>query len=158
MVRLLSKVDREFILEQIEAELSAIGGDLSQLPAGTFPSGNFRDPKFLRLLLKAGLPPESLDSKGQTLLFQAAGSPACLEVMLKHNVNVNRANTDFFGYTPLMRAASLGSLKCVQILLDAGADAKAMNASGDTALNKIDSHSRDRKTIEALLKKKMAKR
>lgn len=158
LLRLLSKVDREFNSKQIEAELAAIGGDLSQLPDGTFPSGNFREPKFLRLLLKAGLPPESLDSKGQTLLYQAAGSPACLEVMLKLKVNVNRANTDYFGYTPLMRAASLGSLKCVQVLLDAGADAKAMNALGDTALDEIDSHSRDRKAIEALLKKKMSKR
>lgn len=50
------------------------------------------------------------------------------------------------------------NVKCVQILLDAGTDAKAMNASGDTALDEIDSHSLDQKTIEALLKMKMAKR
>lgn len=158
LLRLLAKVDREFNSKQIEAELAALGGDLSHLTDGTFPSGNFREPKFLRLLLKAGLPPESLDSKGQTLLYQAAGSPACLEIMLKQNVDVNRANTDYFGYTPLMRAASLGNLKCVQMLLDAGADAKATNASGDTALDEIDSHSHDRKAIAALLKKKTAKR
>src|SRR2546428_5871605 len=45
------------------------------------------------------------------------------------------ATTDSRGQTPLMLAAAFGSLEATKLLIDAGADVKAVSASGTTALH-----------------------
>ncbi|MCA9178146.1 MAG: hypothetical protein KDB14_26965, partial [Planctomycetales bacterium] len=74
LFRLLDKVERDQLFAQIKSELEACGNDLSMVADGELPYGNFRDPKLLRLLLTAGLPPETIDVAGNSLLIQAAAN------------------------------------------------------------------------------------
>jgi hypothetical protein len=153
LLRLLSKVDRERLYEEVKAEVAATGNDLSNIADGELPSGNFRDPKFLRLLMSARLRPEVLDARGYTLLYQAAPSAGCIEVLLKHGVNVNRICHDFSKTTALIRAAWLGEIKSVETLLAAGADPSIRDEAGKIALDRVDPRSRNKKAIEELLRR-----
>ena len=58
--------------------------------------------------------------------------PEAVALLLRHGANVNAARHD--KQTALHFAAKNGSAKCVRLLLDAGADLAATNASGDTPL------------------------
>ena len=70
-----------------------------------------------------------------------------LKVLLAHGADPNRATkpgveTDSFmrdcrtkGETPLHRAAAFGDAEAIQLLLDAGAEVDARDASGDTPLS-----------------------
>lgn len=151
LFRLLAKPERDVLFDQIEVELEACDNDLSNIRDREFPRGNFRDPKLLRLLLKAGLPPDILDQKGYSLLCQAAGSPKCIEMLLKMGINVNRICEDVYRWTALHRAAFVGSRAAVELLLANGADTSIKDYQGRTALQCVDRHSRDRQVIELLL-------
>lgn len=151
LFRLLAKVERDQLFDQIKAELDSSGNNLSDVVDGEYPLGNFTDPKLLRLLLGAGLSPETLDEKGQSLLIQAAGNPKCLELLLKAGVSVNRVCNGYIA-TALMRAAMLGKRASTELLLEYGADASITNRAGKTALQLVDKRSRDRKVIENLLR------
>ncbi len=152
LFRLLDKPERNQFFDQIKAELDAIGNDLSQVADGEYPYGNFSDPKLLRLLLAAGLPPETTDRKGCSLLIQAACEPKCLDLLLKSGANVNRVCNNHVAATALIRAASIGKLKSVEFLLSQGADPKIKDRSGETALDQIDDYSRQGPAIEKLLR------
>lgn len=151
LFRLLDKPERDQLYDQIKAELDACGNDLSMVGDKEYPYGNFNDPKLLRLLLKAGLPPETTDVKGNSLLIQAAGNPKCLELLLKQGVDVNRVCDSYYASTALIRAAFLGKRKSVEFLLEHGADPTIPDASGDLAKDIVDKYSRDRQAIIDLL-------
>ena len=151
LFRLLGKPERDQLFDKIKAELEACGNDLSMVVDGEYPAGNFVDPKLLRLLLKAGLPPESTDAKGSSLLIQAAGNPQCLKLLLKEGVNVNRVCDNRFATTALIRAAWLGKRKSVELLLEHGADPAIEDMSGKLAEDLVAKHSRERQKIVELL-------
>ncbi|QDV22236.1 ankyrin repeat domain-containing protein [Aureliella helgolandensis] len=153
LLRLLAKPERDQLFDQIKVELEACGNDLSLLGNHEYPYGNFNDPKLLRLLLKAGVPPETTDVKGNSLLIQAAGNPKCLELLLNEGVNVNRVCDSYFASTALIRAAHLGKRKSVEILLEHGADATIIDKSGKIAQDIVDKRSRERQTIVNLLRR-----
>lgn len=152
LFRLLAKPERDQLFDEIKAELEACGNDLSMVDDGEYPSGNFVDSKLLRLLLKAGLPPETTDVKGSSLLIQAAGNPQCLKLLLKEGVNVNRVCESHFATTALIRAAWLGKRKSVELLLENGADPTIQDKSGKLAQDLVDKHSRERQKIVDLLR------
>jgi hypothetical protein len=153
LFRLLAKPERDSLFEEIKAEVEACGNDLSSIGDREYPYGNFRDPKLLRLLLKAGLPPDILDEKGYSLLCHAAGSPKCIEMLLKLGVNVNRICEDVYRRTALHCAANVGSRAGVEFLLASGADPSIKDDYGRTPLQCIDrfTPARDRQAIELLL-------
>jgi ankyrin repeat protein len=148
----LAKPERDQLFDQIQAELESCGNDLSSIGDGEFPYGNFNDPKLLRLLLKAGLPLEVTDTKGNSLLIQAAVNPQCLELVLKNGADVNRKCESYNATTALFRAASLGKRKSVEVLLQHGADPTIKDKSGRSAADVVDKRSRERQAIIDLLR------
>lgn len=152
LFRLLAKVERDQLFEQIRSGLEACGNDLSMVGDGELPYMNFNDPKLLRLLLKADLPAETTDEKGHSLLIQAVANPKSVELLLKKGVDVNRVCKCYDDSTALIRAARLGQLKSVEVLLNHGADPGIKNQAGRTALDHVDKRSRNRERIVRLLK------
>ncbi|MCA9177733.1 MAG: ankyrin repeat domain-containing protein, partial [Planctomycetales bacterium] len=124
---------------------------------GELPYGNFRDPKLLRLLLTAGLPPETIDVAGNSLLIQAAANPASLKLLLKQGVNVNRVCNSYVAATALIRAASIGNLKSVELLLEHGADPTIKDRSGRPIEKVVDRRSRQCEAILDLLRRSSKK-
>jgi ankyrin repeat protein len=80
----------------------------------------FEDPQLLARLLSARLNPNITDKKGNPILYQCAPHPDCLALLLKAGAKANLPNSQ--GETALMRAAYVGDIDCVQVLLDGGAD------------------------------------
>lgn len=152
LFRLLSRVDRDQIFPQIKAELEARGNDLRQVEDRELPYLNFREPKLLRLLLKAGLRPDILDEKGYPLLVAAAINAKSIEVLLKAGVDVNQVGDDVYRSTALIEAARLGVRKSVEVLLEHGADPALTDAQGRTALDQLDPDAREFDRIEQMLK------
>ncbi|MEZ6135937.1 MAG: ankyrin repeat domain-containing protein [Pirellulaceae bacterium] len=151
LFRLLAKPERNQLMDQIKAELEVCGNDLSTVVDGEYPYGNLSDPKLLRMLLKAGLPPETTDVKGNSLLIQAACEPRCIQLLLKSGADVNRVCDSVVVATALIRAASLGKRKSVEILLEHGADPSIQDKSGRSARDVVDKRMRDRQAIIDLL-------
>jgi hypothetical protein len=96
-------------------------GDISGIENGQWPAiDKFEDPQLLASLLSAGLSPNITDKKGNPILYQCGSHPDCLALLLKAGANPDGASSK--GETALMRAACVGDIVCVQVLLDGGAD------------------------------------
>jgi ankyrin repeat protein len=157
LFRLLAKPERDQLFDEIKVELEVCGNDLSCVGDGEYPYGNLSDPKMLRLLLDAGLPPETTDVKGNSLLIQAAVNPKCIELLLKKGADVNRVCDSYVATTALIRAANLGKRKPVEVLLEHGADPSIKDKSGKSAWDVVDKRSRERQTIVDLLQSRSPK-
>jgi predicted DNA-binding WGR domain protein len=66
------------------------GMDLSSIKNGEWPFINIDNAQILDGLLKAGLNPEITDDNRQTLLWQCASSVPCINLLMQHNVNLER--------------------------------------------------------------------
>ena len=77
--------------------------------------------------------PRSSSAYGAAALFNAILKKRIRMVvsLLRTGVDTNLRNSD--GMTPLMAAASIGSVEIVKLLLGKGADARAVSAQGETA-------------------------
>ncbi len=96
-------------------------GDLSQIEDRQWPFINLGNADVLKCLLNAGLRPDILDTEGQSLLWQCASSPECIEILGKCGVDFNRrCGSD--GETPLMRAIYLKQAEAVKQLVKLGAN------------------------------------
>lgn len=95
--------------------------DISGIDDGEWPFGNISNARVLRHLLDAGLNPEILDSERCSLLWQCAGCPECVDLLLKQGVKVDRRSGNEHE-TALMRAMYLESIPSVRRLLKAGAN------------------------------------
>src|SRR2546422_4537784 len=90
----------------------------------------------VRFLLANRADPKIVDRNGDGPVGSAvtAGDSAVLRELLARGANIRelvRAGGNFYGYTPLMRAAQARCVECVRILLEAGADVD--HASDDPA-------------------------
>jgi predicted DNA-binding WGR domain protein len=96
-------------------------GDLSGIEDGQWPFVNFSSSDVLRCLLDAGLNPEITDTEGQSLLFQSACSPECVEMLADRGVDLDR-RSGANGFTALMRAIFLQRTAPAIRLIELGAN------------------------------------
>ncbi len=103
---------------------------------------NFAD--IVVLLLDAGADIEADEINwigGKPLHWASEHAPNCVEVLLRRGADVNSRNnmpgTKFFGMTPLIMNATQKDdcAEVCELLLDAGADIKATDEAGKTALD-----------------------
>lgn len=90
-------------------------------------------------LLEAGADANALDAQGWTPIFKAAynheldcGFAPVVQALADAGADVN--HRIFYGLTPLMLAAGGGEAAVCEVLLNAGAEVKAANEGGRTAL------------------------
>ena len=95
--------------------------------------------KTVGLLIGAGADVNARDANDWTPLFKAAynheldiGYPLVVKALVDAGADVNARI--FFGLTPLMLAAGGGEAAVCEVLLNAGADVKATNDGGRSAL------------------------
>ncbi|MCB1020070.1 MAG: ankyrin repeat domain-containing protein [Acidobacteria bacterium] len=93
----------------------------------------FGNAESVRTLTEAGAALDARTDLGATALIWAAGDAAKTRILVEAGAEVNvRSNT---GKTPLLLAAArAGSVETVRLLLDKGADVKAADEMGGTAL------------------------
>lgn len=103
-------------------------------------------PKVVRALVEGGEDLSVVHDSGPTHLSVATSvSPCCaekqreyletVEILIKGGAEIDRADTDGAGATPLLNAAKRGNVEVVRVLLAAGATVdRALNNSGVTAL------------------------
>ncbi|HEV8268152.1 MAG TPA: ankyrin repeat domain-containing protein, partial [Thermoanaerobaculia bacterium] len=93
------------------------------------------NPDALQILIKAGAEVDAKDEHGKTPLFEAAGlRPKLVPILTAAGANPN-ARESPQGETALMSAANVGEAESIKALLKAGADAKATDSQGTTALH-----------------------
>jgi ankyrin repeat protein len=96
-------------------------------------------------------------------LWLAAGSAACVTLLLDRGADVNLRNTEVYEETALMRAAWFGDLKSVRVLLKRGADPFLKSYFGNTALDEaregdMGNRSGVTRVLRAAMKKKKKKK
>jgi ankyrin repeat protein len=97
----------------------------------------YRNAELIKVLLDAGADPNVRERWGGTVLVSAVGTasdenrPPIVRELLRSHADVNVKDSS--GMTPLMRAAFVGDVETVRILLGAGADANVSD-HGETAL------------------------
>lgn len=145
--RLLRLMNHDLTPNKIEEILQVVAelGDVSGIRDGEWPFNNISSPAVVRCLLQAGLNPEIADTEGHSLLWQCAGSPECVDLLLERGVKVNRRSGGDFE-TALMRAIYSESVPAVQRLLKAGAN-PTVRLSWPIA-DKLKSNAKLRKLIE----------
>ena len=94
-----------------------------------------RDAAAVRALLKQAADVNGAQGDGMTALHWAAsnGDAALAQMLAYAGANV-RATTRINGYTPLFLASQAGHADVVDVLINAGADAKAVSTTGSTPL------------------------
>jgi uncharacterized protein len=106
----------------------------------------------LRTYLDHGGNPNIRSARGETLLYVATGphgGEAVLRLLLERGAN---PNVGAGAYSPLMNASSWCWLKGVSLLAEGGADLKAQNENGQTALQTVCSEGRGRDEVVAYLR------
>jgi ankyrin repeat protein len=110
----------------------------------------------LHFLLRNGADPNQPDWEGKTPLMWAIGQcdaphgtrVQILKTLLHANADPNKSSTGY-RYTPLLKAAESGDYEIVGVLLAAGADVKATNSIGFSALHLVPNAEIARVLIEA---------
>ncbi len=69
------------------------------------------------------------------MLWLTVGQEDCVTLLLDRGADVNFRNSEVYEETALMRAAWLGEIKSVRVLLARGADPKLKSRFGDTTLD-----------------------
>lgn len=120
LLRLMNHDHTPEKIREIEEVVKAVG-ELSGIKDGDWPFNNIDNVRLLRCLLKSGLNPEITDTENQTLLWQCASSVACINLLLKNDVDLERRNGSE-RETALMRAMFLERIPAVKRLIEAGAN------------------------------------
>lgn len=131
----ISPFPTELQLKEFSNAISGLSQSLDNAKPNSLPFVNFSNPELLRLLLDAGLAPDSKDRDGHTLLYLSIGNVECLRLLIDKGAEVNAINDDVYNHTALMRAASFGEVDSVRYLLENGADPSMRTRFGDTALD-----------------------
>jgi hypothetical protein len=103
----------------------------------------------MKLLLSKGVDVESESDAGTPLVWAAGHAQQdAVQILLEHNAKPNTETDD--GITPLLSAVAAGSLPCLEVLIQAGADPN-IRAGGATPLH-IAADSGNTEVIKCLLK------
>src|SRR6266571_1255493 len=118
-------------------QLTAAGSDVNlRDPRGSTPlmqAAAIGSLEAMKLLLKAGADVNARNGLDSTALIWGASDPAKVRLLVDAGANVNARSK--IGRTPLQIAAGHpGSLDAVRLLLSKGADTKAADVRGNTAL------------------------
>jgi hypothetical protein len=99
-------------------------------------AAGFGKPETVAFLLTKGADVKATDDNGWTPLIWAAGlgQPATVDILVKSKADLNAADKQT-GDTPLLRGARTGKVEGLKILIASGADVKAKNKAGQTALH-----------------------
>lgn len=118
---------------ETSSALIAAGAYVKTTMRGKSPLLNVRSAAMVRLLVAAGAPVDSADNQGATALARAAAfqSAEVVEALLKAGASVDGVGPR----VPLIWAAGNGNVTTVQLLLKAGANPRARNEQGGTALD-----------------------
>lgn len=89
----------------------------------------------IRLLVERGLSTEDVDRFGWTPLTESGGNPSRMRALIAVGANVNAVHDR--GYTVFMSAASAmeRQVECLRLLIEAGADPRAVSDLGWNALH-----------------------
>lgn len=129
-------------LEQVEALLAA-GSEVNGVDAEGYTALHLAAHQghleVVHALLAANADANATDAQGWTPIFKAAynaerdcGWAQVAQALVDAGANVN--HRIFYGLTPLMLAAGGGEAAVCEVLLNAGAEVKAANDGGRTAL------------------------
>ncbi len=121
LFRLLQHRHTSEVIQQIERMVHKLG-DLSGIQDGHWPFVNIDSDRLLGCLLDAGLDPEITDTDQHTLLWQCAGNDACIDLLLKHHVDIERRSCLDRKETALMRALFIQSVPGAKRLIRSGAN------------------------------------
>ncbi|KAJ4817345.1 hypothetical protein LUZ62_029911 [Rhynchospora pubera] len=89
--------------------------------------------EIMELLISKGVDVESQSDAGTPLIWAAGhDQPESVKLLLKHNAKANSETDD--GITPLLSAVAAGSIQCLQLLIEPGANPN-INAGGATPLH-----------------------
>ncbi|KAJ3699990.1 hypothetical protein LUZ61_003695 [Rhynchospora tenuis] len=89
--------------------------------------------EIMELVISKGVDVESQSDAGTPLIWSAGhDQPESVKLLLKHNAKANSETDD--GITPLLSAVAAGSIQCLQLLIEAGANPN-INAGGATPLH-----------------------
>lgn len=94
------------------------------------------DPAKVRILVDAGADVNARSDNARTPLFAAAtrhGNAGVLELLIEQGAEVNPPNLGPADSTPLVEAARVGDAEMVRLLVDRGADARAVGGMALTA-------------------------
>lgn len=105
------------------------------------------DPRTVSTLLLFSADPNIKDKQGRTALYIKKPID-CVKMLLEKGANVNVR--DKSGLTPLMAAAGEGNFEKTALLLDNGANAKAVDFQGHTALSLVPFNRQNLKLISLL--------
>ncbi|KAL3537806.1 hypothetical protein ACH5RR_001172 [Cinchona calisaya] len=107
------------------------------------------DTELLKLLVSRGLDVDLQSDAGTPLIWAAGhGQQDAVRILLEHHANPNVGTED--DITPLLSAVAAGSLSCLELLIQAGADVN-VTAGGATPLH-IAADNGSPEMIECLLK------
>lgn len=129
------------LLIEVEADVNQVKANKSTPLANACGKGNF---DIVFLLLRAGADPNL--NAGTPSLYTAANSPKIVQLLLQYGAKVDCKVTHdldiFMGDEPLHHAAGWGCVKSVRLLLNAGADPRAVNDRKKTPLDRAKAHLR----------------
>ena len=101
-----------------------------------------RDAHVIRGLLRAGVPPDSIDGKGNPVLHDLVWGRnlPLATLLLESGAHVNAR--DKLGNTPLHIAAHTGNARLIELLLRYGADPTARDNAGRVPADPVPAHGR----------------
>lgn len=129
----------DVILNLLKCGAEVNGRDISGRTPLFFAAESNPNPDIIAPLIDGGADVNAVDKEGKSPLMAAAQNagrsrnPEVISALIRAGANVN-ARGGYFGWTPLMWAAQNTNSATIKLLLNGGADVRARDKNGSTAL------------------------
>lgn len=134
LMQAIQRGDTAAVSRLLASGVNANGQDKDGVPA-VMLAALFADAACVEQLLKRGADPNQADTAGATALMWAIPDRQKVRVLIEHGADVN-ARSSGLCRTPLLVASGYpGTVDLLELLLDRGADLRAKDAAGFTALS-----------------------